>query len=264
MGLSNIAATPKGGILLSVSVVTVISVLVWRKLATNSSFSKQSTQNRSSGCKKKKLMSQQEYWISKSIQESMPPAVKMGIDINHVSSDGSILSLSMPLEGNTNIHGTAFAGSLYSVAALGAWYTLVHHLRVHHRRYHGAGADDDDDAEEAALQQQEQQQEQQQQYHVVLKSAEIFYKRPVTCETIVAASVLPSTLEMDHFRQTLMDKGKATLEIKGTISTDEDNDDDNDKHDKGGKDSAGVLVKDETICRIYHRLVCFQEIIIIT
>lgn len=38
--------------------------------------------------------------------------------------DGHTLTIRAPLDGNTNVHGTAFAGSLYTTAALASWSLL--------------------------------------------------------------------------------------------------------------------------------------------
>ena len=134
-------------------------------------------------------LNQDEQWVADSIASSMPPAVKLGIQIEKIGDDNT-LALYMPLEGNTNIHGTAFAGSLYSLGALSAWYTAVHYLR----RVHDANQD----------------------YTVVLKSAQISYKKPVVGSHIVAQSVLPRK-EADQFWSLLLHNGKANLDIRGTI-----------------------------------------------
>jgi len=144
----------------------------------------------------KKNQSEEEQWIASSIAKTMPPAAQLGIDVEcyNVSDDGS-LSLSMPLEGNTNVHGSAFAGSLYSVSALCAWYTLVCHLR-RNRLDH--------------------------EYTVVIKSAEIHYKRPVVAPRIITRCVLPETEICEAFLNELERAGKATLPICGTILPDEE------------------------------------------
>lgn len=163
-------------------------------------------------------LSEAEQWVHESIQSNMPPAMKMGITIDYISPGASWspwvsnnnhtselplrLALIMPLKENTNIHGTAFAGSLYSLAALSAWYLVVHYLR--------------------GCQQQQQQQRQQNQdtidrYVVVLKSAEIQYRVPVTWPNIVAETTLPHAVDLKTFWQSLVQGGKTILCVKGTI-----------------------------------------------
>ena len=98
--------------------------------------------------------------------------------------------LAAPLAGNTNVHGTAFAGSLYSISALCAWYTLVVDLRAR-------GLD-------AA-------------YTVVIQSADIEYKKPVTEPRIVARSELPDARELDAFLDAVARDGKASCVVRGRI-----------------------------------------------
>lgn len=150
-------------------------------------------------------LSHEENWIESSIKTTMLPADRMGITVNALNlsiqdkdtnlnsrtSQGS-LSLSMPLEGNTNVHGSAFAGSLYSLSVLCAWYILVTYLR--------------------ALRLAEQ-------YTVVIKSAEISYLRPViNVDRVLATSVLPDQGVCRAFLTALQEKGKTTLNITGSIN----------------------------------------------
>ena len=70
-------------------------------------------------------LSPEERWIEATIRATMPPAAKLGIGVEALETDASgaprALALASPLSGNTNVHGTAFAGSLYSISALCAW-----------------------------------------------------------------------------------------------------------------------------------------------
>ena len=52
------------------------------------------------------------------------------MDIHVASFDDHILKTRSGLEGNTNTHGTAFAGSLYAIEALTAWSLLYLELAV--------------------------------------------------------------------------------------------------------------------------------------
>ncbi len=59
----------------------------------------------------------QEVW-----DEHFPIARAMGVKVGEY--DNHTLTTHTPLDGNTNIHGTAFAGSLYAIEALTAWGLL--------------------------------------------------------------------------------------------------------------------------------------------
>lgn len=52
-------------------------------------------------------------------REQIPLAVAMGVEIERYSDDELVLRAA--LAPNVNLHGTAFAGSLYSVCALAGW-----------------------------------------------------------------------------------------------------------------------------------------------
>jgi thioesterase domain-containing protein len=49
----------------------------------------------------------------------IPPAAAMAIAVERY--DGSILDVRAPLAANRNVHGTAFAGSLFSICVLTGW-----------------------------------------------------------------------------------------------------------------------------------------------
>jgi thioesterase domain-containing protein len=83
-------------------------------------------------------------------------------------------------EANVNIHGTAFAGSIYSISTLAAWGLTYHSLQV-------AGIKAD----------------------IVLAEGNIRYKRPVMGDIIAETSF--SRQELDTFMRTLNQKGKAVL-----------------------------------------------------
>jgi len=55
-----------------------------------------------------------------------PIARAMHVQIKHY--DGNTLTTHAPLQGNTNVHGSAFAGSLYALEALTAWGVI--HLQL--------------------------------------------------------------------------------------------------------------------------------------
>ena len=54
-------------------------------------------------------------------------------------------------------------------------------------------------------------------YTLVIKSAEIEYKKPVTEARVVARSVLPGVAELDAFAGEVARAGKATLVVRGQI-----------------------------------------------
>jgi thioesterase domain-containing protein len=116
----------------------------------------------------------------------------------------------MPIKGNTNVHGTAFAGSVYSACVLSAWYTLVCHLR----------ATWDEELLNKST--------------VVVQSAVINYKHPVwnteQNEYLVAATFLSSKdKEWEAFIAKLEETRKTTFGISGQVKC------------FGGKDSATTV-----------------------
>jgi len=136
--------------------------------------------------------------IETSILKAMPPAVSLGIGVDSIEEDSGqvhALSLSAPLKGNTNVHGTAFAGSLFAVGVLTSYYLVGEWLQ---RRGVDLAA-----------------------YDVVAKDASIAYKRPASAERIVARSSMPSTSTLSAFEQELLTRGKATLPVPGRVMKDQ-------------------------------------------
>ena len=68
--------------------------------------------------------------LQDTIRNTIPLSQHMGYSIDSLSEHS--ISVSAPLENNVNIHGTAFAGSIYSVATLTAW-ALVYHILQNHQ-----------------------------------------------------------------------------------------------------------------------------------
>ena len=85
------------------------------------------------------------------IHATIPLARAMQFHIEALDTEG--IEVSAPLEPNVNIHGTGFAGSIYSVAVLSGWALCTHILEA-------AGVDAD----------------------LVVARAEIRYRAPVTGE----------------------------------------------------------------------------------
>lgn len=186
----------QSGILVFLGVAAVASLFVLAAEARQH-------RTRNSHPKTGRAYSQVEQYVAKSIRVNMPPARRMGITVDQVllrskSEDEGSVSLCMPIKGNTNIHGTAFAGSLYSLCVLSAWYNLVCHLR--------------DTIGDDALEQ----------LTVVAQSAEIFYKKPIwnvkANEYIAATSFLQSgNNAWEGFLSVLSEEGKITCGISGEI-----------------------------------------------
>ena len=112
------------------------------------------------------------------------------------------LELEAPLDRNTNVHGAAFAGSLYSVAALTSYYLGRHWMM----RLSPPLPTEEKDWWKP--------------YILVAKSATIRYRKPVRSDWIVARSILPPPEELTAFRETLATKGKATTTVSGRIALD--------------------------------------------
>jgi len=64
--------------------------------------------------------------LEEKVHRAIPVSAAMHFRIEELSR--SHITVNAPLEPNVNIHGTAFAGSIYSVAALSAWALLTHVL----------------------------------------------------------------------------------------------------------------------------------------
>ena len=62
--------------------------------------------------------------MTRKIHDAIPLSDAMQFSIDHLDLDD--IRVSAPLSPNTNIHGTGFAGSLYSVAVLTGWALCMH------------------------------------------------------------------------------------------------------------------------------------------
>jgi thioesterase domain-containing protein len=58
-------------------------------------------------------------WLREILHEQVPLSRAMGLDVTRLDVDG--IELTAPLQLNHNHAGTAFAGSLYAIAALAGW-----------------------------------------------------------------------------------------------------------------------------------------------
>lgn len=123
-------------------------------------------------------MTNQSQLLEQKIHETIPLSRTLGYHIESLTGDS--IQVVAPLEPNINIHNAAFAGSLYSVAALTAWGLVTHIVNE-------AGI-------EAA---------------VVIGKAEILYQRPITEAIYCRSTVTPDI--SSEFLSTLAGAGRAKL-----------------------------------------------------
>lgn len=136
--------------------------------------------------------------IEQHILSTQKAAALLGIRVHACS--GTYLALSAPLKLNTNVHGTAFAGSLYSLTVLTCYYAARSWLL-------------------------QQQSNLLQEYILVAKSASIQYKRPVVDVSVtVARCTLPSPEILEKFRQELTGPlKKGYLQVEGHVHLEDGN-----------------------------------------
>lgn len=114
------------------------------------------------------------------LHREVPLSRHMGVVAE--SYDGDMLALGADLSPNINIHGTAFGGSMYSLAALCGWALL--RLRL----------------EDLSLQ-----------AEVVLGSARIDYRRPVRSKLFARAACVAG--DFDAFAERLRGNRRASVEV---------------------------------------------------
>ena len=112
------------------------------------------------------------------IREAIPLSESMQFSIDRLDPGG--IRVSAPLDPNINIHGTGFAGSIYSVAVLTGWALCTHII--------------DDSSIDADL---------------VVGRAEISYRAPVTGDIDCHCDIGDQQREV--FLQTFHERGKAKL-----------------------------------------------------
>ncbi|MGB1254945.1 MAG: YiiD C-terminal domain-containing protein [Thiolinea sp.] len=123
--------------------------------------------------------------LQQTIRSTIPMSQHMGYEITALSETS--IQVSAPLENNVNIHGTAFAGSIYSVATLTAWALCYHMLQSTH-----TGAE------------------------LVLGEGQIKYRAPIKADLQCTAEV--SAEEREDFLNTLTTKGRSRLLVKVNIN----------------------------------------------
>lgn len=117
-------------------------------------------------------------------QREIPLAAAMGIEVLAIESGE--LTVSAPVAKNINVHGTAFAGSLFSVAVLAGWGSVW--LALRHAGLEG---------------------------RIVVVDSRIRYLRPVTGEILCRCRPDP-----DRVAEALRDltaAGRATLPVTSSI-----------------------------------------------
>ena len=121
--------------------------------------------------------------LEQKICDSIPLSGAMQFSIRNLDVDG--IEVSAPLEPNINIHGTGFAGSIYSVAVLTGWALCTHLMNE-------LGMVGD----------------------LVVAKAEISYRAPVTGD--LECRCFSTAPQRDSFQQGWRDsgKGRLSLEIK--------------------------------------------------
>jgi len=117
-------------------------------------------------------------------------ALARHIDVGVESYTGNELVLAAPLAENSNHKGTAFGGSLFSLAVLSGWGLLV--LKLAER---GVEAD------------------------IVIQDSRMMYRRPVTGD-FRARATLPPLEEFDRLLHMLERRGRGRLELGASIEQD--------------------------------------------
>jgi len=115
------------------------------------------------------------------IREAIPLTAQMGLEIRTL--DARSITTVAPLEPNHNIHGTAFAGSLYALSIITGWAMVTHFLET--------------EGHDASL---------------VQRSGAIRYLAPVDGE-LHCRCALPAEDELASFSQRLNEKGRARLSL---------------------------------------------------
>ena len=123
--------------------------------------------------------------LQQTILDNIPLSGHMGYTITALSEQH--IHVCAPLANNINIHGTAFAGSLYSLATLTAWGLTYHMLQCH-----TPGTT------------------------VVLKEATIQYRAPITSDISCNCTVADETRQT--FLETLQAHGRSHLTLNVTIN----------------------------------------------
>lgn len=121
--------------------------------------------------------------IQELLHDKIPITRAVGVKVEEY--DGRRLILSAPLAANVNHLGTAFGGSLNTLAVLSGYGLLWLELR-------------DDES------------------HIVIRESSISYERPVRGD-LRATCALPEAGVLAEFKRTFQQKGRARIELAATI-----------------------------------------------
>ncbi len=122
--------------------------------------------------------------LTRKIHNAIPLSDAMQFSIDHLDLDE--IRVSAPLSPNINIHGTGFAGSLYSIAVLTGWALCTHII--------------DESGIDAEL---------------VVARAEIAYRAPVVSN--IECSCSASEEQRDEFLKAFRKRGKGRLVLDITV-----------------------------------------------
>jgi thioesterase domain-containing protein len=124
-------------------------------------------------------------YLQRRLAADFPLARHIGIVVESADDDGIVLRA--PLGPNANDKGTAFGGSLFSVAVLTGWAWLARYLAVHE---HSADA--------------------------VIQESTIRYLAPVDGE-LRAALAAPSQAQVEKFRNMMQRAGRGRIRLRVDI-----------------------------------------------
>ncbi|MEJ2621841.1 MAG: YiiD C-terminal domain-containing protein [Candidatus Thiodiazotropha sp.] len=121
--------------------------------------------------------------LEQRIREGIPIAAEMAFRVRDLADDR--ITVTGGGEQNRNVHGTAFAGSLYAIATLSAWGLVQSRLPE--------GAD------------------------LVMARGEIDYRKPVIGDIVAHCKIDKETF--DSFLDTLQQQGRARLKANSTVES---------------------------------------------
>ena len=125
--------------------------------------------------------------LQEKIHTAIPLSALMQFSIIDLNPHSIVVSA--PLEPNINIHGTGFAGSLYSIAILTGWALCTHVMSLHDMTG-----------------------------DLVVGEADIKYRRPVTGALVCRAQL--DTTTCDTFKKNFEAVGKARLNLTVNVGND--------------------------------------------
>lgn len=127
--------------------------------------------------------------LTQLLHQDIPMTQALGIEVSHLT--GSEIAINAPLDGNTNVHGTAFAGSLYSVMSVAGWAMVANMCKVQLGNLPT----------------------------VVLKEASIKYRRPLA-DNLYAMGALDDKA-VDQFVKQFQQHNKASIPVQVIIKSDD-------------------------------------------